>query len=125
MIRKDTETKNLRKTILKFSKDIPVVGERHRGVFSITGYRVYDNISTGCYVEVDAVFKGEIKVSVSSIQGEQWFESDIKKNEKYKVSPVRLGRFLRNRLFKDINSHICYFDSCIKNEYAIKTIKWM
>lgn len=125
MIRKDTETKNLRKTILKFSKDIPVVGERHRGVFSITGYRVYDNISTGCYVEVDVVFKGELKFSVSSIQEDQWFGSDIKKNGKYKVSSIGLGRFFRHCLFKEINSHICYFDSCIKNEYAIKTIKWM
>lgn len=124
-IRKDNETKNLRKTILKFSKDIPVVGDRHRGVLSITGYRVYDYNPTGYYVEVDVVFKGVLKFSVSAIQEDQWFGSDIKKNGKYKVSSIGLGRFFRNVLFKDLNYHMAYFDTKISTEYAIKTIKWI
>ena len=124
-IRRDTETKNLRKTILKFLKDIPVVGDRHRGVFSITGYRVYDYNPTGYYVEIDVVFKGEIKVSVSSLHPDEWFGGDIKNNKSYKISPVKLGRFLRSSLFKDLNNHIAYFDVKLRNEYSIKTIKWI
>ena len=123
MIRKDTDTKNLRKTILKFSKDIPIVGERHRGVFSITGYRVYNSSPNTSYVEVDVVFKGEIKVSVYSLQGDSWLSPDIKKNKNYHVSKVKLGRFLRNKLFKEVNNHMAYFDTKITNEYSIKTIK--
>ena len=125
MIRKDTDTKNLRKTILKFSKDIPIVGERHRGVFSITGYRVYNSSPNTSYVEVDVVFKGEIKVSVYSLQGDSWLSPDIKKNKNYHVSKVKLGRFLRNKLFKEVNNHMAYFDTKITNEYSIKTIKWI
>ena len=125
MIRKDTDTKNLRKTILKFSKDIPIVGERHRGVFSITGYRVYNSSPNKSYVEVDVVFKGEIKVSVYSLQGDSWLSPDIKKNKNYHVSKVKLGRFLRNKLFKEVNNHMAYFDTKITNEYSIKTIKWI
>ena len=64
-IRRDTETRNLRKTILKFSKDIPVVGERYRGVFSIVGYRVYYETPVHYHTEIDVVFDGELKVSVS------------------------------------------------------------
>lgn len=124
-LRKDTETKNLRKTILKFSKDIPVVGERHRGVLSIIGYRVYDYNPTGYYTEVDVVFKGELKFSVSAIQEDQWFGSDIKKNEKYKVSSIGLGRFFRNTLFRDINQRLSLFDTKISYENSIKTIKWI
>ena len=125
MIRKDTETKNLRKTILKYSKDIPVVGERHRGVFSITGYRVYNSPPSTGYVEVDVVFKGEIKAAVSALQPDKWFGADVKKNGSYHISPVRLGRFLRSGLVKDVNYHMAYFDTKIRDVYSIKTIKWI
>jgi len=123
-IRRDTETKNLRKTILKFSKDIPIVGERYRGVFSIVGYRVYDETPVHYHTEIDVVFDGELKVSVSSLTADTWLSSEIKKNEKYRVSPVRLNKFLRNSLFKSINSHLGYFNTKISYEYSIKTIKW-
>lgn len=123
-IRRDTNTKNLRKTILKFSKDIPVVGERYRGVFSIMGYRVYDETPVHYHTEIDVVFDGELKVSVSPLSEDKWLSSDIKKNEKYLISPVRLNRFLRNSLIKPINSHLAYFDTKISNSYSIQTIKW-
>ena len=124
-IRRDTETKNLRKTILKFLKDIPVVGDRHRGVFSITGYRVYDYNPTGYYVEIDVVFKGELKAGISSLRPDEWFSSDVKNNDRYDISPIRLGKFLRSQLFKDINDHMVYFDTKIKYVNSIKTIKWI
>ena len=123
-IRRDTETKNLRKTILKYSKNIPVVGERYRGVFSITGYRVYDVTPNYYYNEIDVVFDGELKVSVSPLSEDKWLGSEIKKNEKYSVSLIRLNKFLRNSLFNSLNSHLVYFDTKISNEYSIKTIKW-
>lgn len=124
-LRKNTEIKNLRKTILKFSKDIPVVGNRHRGVLSITGYRVYDYNPTGHYIEVDVVFKGEIRAGISTIREDEWFGSDVKKNERYTISPVKLGRFLRSHLFKELNYHMAYFDTKICNEHSIKTMKWI
>jgi hypothetical protein len=123
-IRRDTETKNLRKTILKYSKDIPVVGERYRGVFSIVGYRVYDETPVSYHTEIDVVYDGEIKVSVSSLTADTWLSSDIKKNEKYRISPVKLNRFLKGSLYKSLNSHLAYFDTKISNSYSIKTIKW-
>jgi hypothetical protein len=124
-IRRDTDTKNLRKTILKFSKDIPVVGDRHRGVFSITGYRVYDYTPTGYYVEIDVVFKGEIKVSVSSLHPDEWFSDDVKKNERYCIQPNRLGKFLRRQLFNEIDNHMRYFNAGLTCLNSIKTIKWI
>lgn len=123
-IRRDTETRNLRKTILKFSKDIPVVGERYRGVFSIVGYRVYDETPVHYHTEIDVVFDGELKVSVSPLSEDKWLSSEIKKNEKYRILPVRLNRFLKSSLFKSLNSHLGYFNTKIGNEYSIKTIKW-
>jgi hypothetical protein len=125
MVRKDIDTKNLRKTILKFSKDIPTVGERHRGVFSITGYRVYNSSPSTGYVEIDVMFKGEIKAGLSSIRPNEWFGSDVKNNDRYHISRVRLGRFLRSQLLKDINNHMGYFDVKIKYVNSIKTIKWI
>jgi hypothetical protein len=125
MIRKDIDTKNLRKTILKFSKDIPTVGERHRGVFSITGYRAYNSSPSSGYVEVDVVFKGEIEVGISSLRPDEWFSADVKSSNRYHISPVRLGKLLRSHLFKDINNHMVYFDTKIKYVNSIKTIKWI
>lgn len=124
-IRKDKETKNLRKTILKYSKDIPVTGDRHRGVFSINGYRVYDVTPNQTHIEVDVVFNGELRVSVSSLTQDGWLGSEVRKNDKYRVSPVRLGRFLRSSLIKSVNDHLAYFDTKINNDYSIKTIKWI
>lgn len=123
-IRRNTETKNLRRVILKYLKDIPTVGTRHRGVFSITGYRVYDITPNQAHVEVDVIFKGEIKVSVSSLQNDSWFGSDIKKNEKYRVSQRKLGGFFRNYLSKDINEKLLIFGTRINYDSAIKKIKW-
>jgi hypothetical protein len=124
-IRKDTETKNLRRVILKYLKDIPTVGTRHRGVFSITGHRVYDlEQLSGDYIEIDVVFKGEVRVSVSSVQGDSWLGSDIKKNEKYRVSPRKLGSFLRISLLNDINQKLSIFGTRVRYDTAIKTIKW-
>ena len=123
-IRRDTETKNLRKTILKYSKDIPVVGERYRGVFSIMGYRVYDETPNTHHVEIDVVYDGEIKVSVSPLTADTWLSSEIKKNEKYRIATVKLNRFLKSSLFTSLNSHLAYFDTRISNSYSIKTIKW-
>jgi len=124
-IRKDKDTKNLRKTILKYSKDIPVTGDRHRGVFSITGYRTYDVTPNQTHIEVDIVFNGELRVSVSSLTQDGWLGSEVRKNDKYRVSPVRLGRFLRGSLITSVNNHLAYFNTKIKNEYSIKTIKWI
>lgn len=124
-IRRDTETKNLRKTILKFLKDIPVVGDRHRGVFSITGYRVYDYNPTGYYVEIDVVFKGEIKAGISSLRPDEWFSSDVKNNDRYDISPNRLGKFLRKQLFNELNNHMKYFNTELTYLNSIKTIKWI
>ena len=125
MVRKDINTKNIRKTILKYSKDIPVAGERHRGVFSITGYRVYDSSPSTGYVEIDVVFKGEIRAGISSLRPDEWFSSDVKNNDRYHISPIRLGKFLRSQLFKDINNHMVYFNTKIKYDNSIKTIKWI
>jgi hypothetical protein len=125
MIRKDKETKNLRKTIIKYSKDIPVSGDRYRGVFSIKGYRVYDITPNQTHIEVDVVFNGELKVSVSSLTQDGWLGSEVRKNDKYRVSPVKLGRFLRNILITSVNNHLAYFNTKINNDYSIKTIKWI
>lgn len=124
-IRRDTETKNLRKTILKYSKDIPVVGIRYRGVFSIVGYRVYDISPNFFYNEIDVVFDGELNVVVVTSNNEStWYKSDIKTDKSYKVSPIKLGSFLRNSLLKDIKRHISYFGIEIKEDSEIKQIKW-
>lgn len=125
-IKRDTETKNLRRIILKYLKDIPIVNEQLRGVFSITGYRVYEYEWSMVidYVEIDVVFKGEINAQISSIRGNEWFGSDIKENKSYQVSPRKLGRFLRNSLLRDINQKLVVFSTEIHFDCAIKKIKW-
>jgi hypothetical protein len=122
-IKKDIETKNLRKLILKYSKDIPVVEKHHRGVFSITGYRSY-NSPTGPFNEIDVVFKGELKATVSILDELKWYGADIKKNENYNISITKVCKILRYGLFNQINSHLAYFSTEIETQNSIKTIKW-
>jgi hypothetical protein len=123
VLRKDIETKNLRKTIIKFSKDIPVVGDRLRGVFSITGYRVYEYFLN--YVEVDVIFKGEIFVKIEDDKGSQWYDSSVLKNDKHNLSIIRVNKFLKGRMYVDINNRLRYFNAEMKGMYELKKIKWI
>ena len=123
ILRKDIETKNLRKTIIKFSKDIPTVGEHHRGVFSITGYRVYDYYSN--YVEVDVVFNGEIFVQIEVGKSRQWYDSSVLKNDKHNLSIIRINKFLKRRVYADINNRLRYFSAGMKGTSELKKMKWI
>jgi hypothetical protein len=71
------------------------------------------------------VFKGEIKVSVSSLHPDEWFSADVKKNERYCIQPNRLGKFLRRQLFNEIDNHMRYFNAGLTYLNSIKTIKWI
>lgn len=125
VLRKDNETKILKKIILKYSKDISTYDDRIRGVFSIKNVRIYDRPYFDKFVEVDIEFKGEILVQVSSLKGDTWCDVSILYDEKYKVSKIRLNKFFRNRLINDIKHRLSYFNEDIFYDYQIKKIKWI
>lgn len=125
VLRKDIDTKKVKQTILKYSKDISTIGDRHRGVFSIKNIRIYDIDNTFKKVEVDVEFKGEIFAQISSLKGDEWYDSSILENERYRVSKIRLNKFFRKRMFNDINSRLSYFGEKINYEDSIKKLKWI
>ncbi len=125
VLRKDNETKLLKKIILKHSKDISTYNDRVRGVFSIKNIRIYDIHYFDKFVEVDIEFKGEILVQISSLKGDTWCDVSILDDEKYKVSKIRLNKFFRNRLINDIKHRLSYFNENIVYDYQIKKIKWV
>lgn len=125
ILRKDQETKSLKKTILKHSKDISTYNDRLRGVFSVNNIRFYDIDKTFKEVEVDIEFKGEIYAQVSSIRGDEWLDSKILENDKIKISKVRLNKFFRRRFVNDVKHRLSYFNEDIINDSQIKKIKWI
>ena len=115
------DAKITQKVVHKFSKDIVVDNNNIRGKFTITRYRKY-----AFRDEVDIVFKGEIYVTYH--RNLDWYPSSImsvKKNG-YKVSKVKVNRYIRKFLYKETERHLNYFD--IKNfrYYTdIKKITWL
>jgi hypothetical protein len=125
ILRKDTDTKKLKRIILKHSKDISTYNDRLRGVFSIKNIRIYDIDSIFKKVEVDIEFKGEIYAQLSSIRGDEWIDSKILTNDKFSVSKVRLNRFFKRRLLNDVKHRLSYFNEDIFHDSQIKKIKWI
>lgn len=109
-----------KKFVKKFGLEIPVSNKCVRGVFTISNYRKYQFRE-----EVDIQFKGEIYVMWN--RKKDWYDSSImaKSERGYKVSLIKVNRFLRKNLIWSVQTHLKYFCVDIRHYSDIQKIKWL
>jgi hypothetical protein len=114
------QTKDIKSLILKHSQKITINNDRVRGVYTIKSFRKYQ-----FRIEVDVEFKGEIHARF----GHQlnWYDSSVinQKNGKWKISKIKLNRFLRKSISVDLRTHLNYFSESFKFYSDIKKIQWL
>jgi len=113
----DAESKAIKKSLIKCG-EIPVDYNDIRGVITIKNYRKYMFRN-----EVDIEFKGEIFVKLNS-EGRIWYGSDILTCDKYNISKIRLNRYLKKLVQKEVSFRMNYFGVDIKNYKEVNKIKW-
>ena len=113
----DTESKAIKKSLVKCG-EIPVDNDDMRGVITIKNYRKYMFRTA-----VDIEFKGEIFVKLNS-EGRIWYGSDILTCDKYSISKIKLNRYLKKLMQKEVSFRMNYFGVDIKNYREVNKIKW-
>ncbi len=112
----DTTSKAIKKSLKKWG-EFPVNNDGMKGVITIKNYRKYQFRD-----EVDIEFKGEIFVRINH-ENRSWHSTDIL--TKYKISKVKLNRYLRKNALKEVQMRMNYFGSNIKDYQDINKVKWV
>ena len=99
------QTRKLQKVVHKFSREIPVSNNKLKGTFTIKRYRKYMLRD-----EVDIIFEG--KIFVNYMRKMDWYQSSIltETTKGWKISKIKLNRFIRRNIYKEIRLHLNYFD---------------
>ena len=114
-------TKNLKRAIIKFSKDVSVNTNLLRGKFTVQRYRRYIMRD-----EVDIIFQGEIYVTLGGKK--DWYSPSIldASGKNWRVSKIKVNRFIKKSIFKNVLQHLNYFDiRHLHSHYDIKKITWI
>ena len=114
---KSDDSNTIKKFIKKFN-EFSVCNDEVRGKVIINNYRKY---SYG--EEVDLTFEGEIHVRIHG-NIRSWRKSDILKNEQYKISIIKLNRFLRKGIIRDLENYMKFFGVRLRFYDEIKKINW-
>jgi hypothetical protein len=113
----DTTSKAIKKSLKKWG-EFPIDNSSVRGTVTIKNYRQYQFRN-----EVDIEFKGEIFVRVSN-ENRTWYDSKIMTCGRYKISKVKLNRFLRKAVLQEVRIRMNYFGVNIKEYQNVNKIKW-
>ena len=113
----DTNSKPIKKTLKKLG-EISISNGNLDGVIKIKNHRKYQFRD-----EVDIVFTGKVFVTMRS-EGRGWHDCSILKHKGVKISMVRLNRFFRRAMIRDIQIRMNYFGVSILDYYHIKKISW-
>jgi hypothetical protein len=113
---KTDESTNVKKLLCKIG-ETKVNTQYIRGTVTFTGYRKYTS-----YCEVDIEFNGQILARIRR-EPAQWLSSEILKEKR--ASKIKVNRFIRKCIFKDVESRLKYFSSGIHHYSSIKKLKWI
>jgi hypothetical protein len=114
----DTTSKAIKKSLTKWG-EFPVNNGGLKGVIIIKNYRKYQFRD-----EVDIEFKGEIFVRLTN-ENRCWYGTEILDEKKYRISKVKLNRYLRKNALKDIQIRMNYFGVNVKDYRDINKVKWI
>ena len=113
----DTTSKAIKKSLKKWG-EFPVNNGGLKGVIIIKNYRKYQFRD-----EVDIEFRGEIFVRIVN-ENRCWYGNEILSNKKYRISKVKLNRFLRKAVLQEVRIRMNYFGVNIKEYQNVNKIKW-
>lgn len=114
----DKTSSATKKSLLKWG-ELSINDERIRGVITFKNHRKYQFRD-----EIDIEFKGEIFVRLDVVTRE-WYGSDIMLNNSYNISKIKLNRYIRKNIFREIQIRMNYFGVDMKDYKNIVKIKWV
>jgi hypothetical protein len=114
----DTISKAIKKSLVKWG-EFPIDNSCLRGTVTINNYRQYQFRH-----EVDIEFKGEIFVRIAN-ENIDWHDSSIVTCGKYRISKIKLNRFIRKSVLKEVCIRMNYFGVNIKEYQNVNKIKWV
>ena len=114
----DTTSKAIKKSLLKWG-ELSINNSDIRGTITIKNHRKYQFRD-----EIDIEFKGEIFVRLDVVTRE-WYGSDIMLNKSYSISKIKLNRYIRKKIFREIQIRMNYFGIDMKDYRHIVKIKWV
>lgn len=117
------ENQLVKKVLKKYPKVVIRKKDALDGVVYIKNIRWYRHLG----VEVDIEYHGKIFAKLGLQR--QWFDSSIMTEKKhsgvYRVSKIKLNRFIRKSVFNDLKSYLGLFDIDLRFYNYIKKIKWV
>jgi len=114
----DTESKAIKKSLIKWG-EFPVSNGALNGIIIIKNYRKYPHRH-----EVDIEFKGEIFVRIYN-ENRTWHTSDVLNDKKFRISKVKLNRYLRRNSLNDVQMRMRYFGVNVSDYQYISKVKWL
>jgi hypothetical protein len=114
----DTESKAIKKSLVKWG-EFPINNQSLNGTIIIKNYRKYPHRH-----EVDIEFKGELFVRIYN-ENRTWHSSDVLKNEKFRISKVKLNRYIRKNSLNDVQMRMRYFGVYVSDYQYINKVKWL
>jgi len=118
-LKTDDESKAIKFFVTKYLKNIPTKNDNLQGKFTIKNIRRY-RFET----EVEVVFQGKIQARIGR-KGLSWYGPEILTDKNYKISKVKLNRFIRKSLTKEIEHRLSFFSESIRYYNNIKKITWL
>ena len=118
-VKSDSESKAIKTLVTKYVKNVPIKTDRLQGKFTVKNIRRYK-----FHTEVDLQFKGKINAKIGRTC--DWYSSDIKLGHKdYRISKVKLNRYIRKSIYKDVSHQLQYFSESLKYYSDVKKIEWI
>lgn len=114
---KDKESQTINKLLKRFGQ-IKVSTNQVEGVITIKRYRKYTYKN-----EVDVFFNGKIRVRLGFTPSD-WYSSEYVKKYGTRISTVKLNRFIRKSVFKEVKERMSYFEKNINWYSDIKKLNW-
>lgn len=113
---KTPETSATKKALGMFSKNIKIENNQVKGTFSVSGYRKYNYGE-----ELDVEFNGIIHVKLGR-KPYFWYGKEVVNESN--VSKIKLNRFLKKSIYKELKRHTAYFGVNLRYYSEIKKIIW-
>lgn len=100
--------------------DILISNKTFQGKVKLKNIRKYSYTH-----EVDIVMEGKIFVRLGGKLTPSWYGTEIITEGKYRISKVRLNRFLRRSVIELVKHRLRYFGIEMRDYSQIKKIEWI